>query len=225
MRSEGIQGCSSSSPRPQQGGDTAHDLSDCSRDRPAAGHGLDGRHSSPLPLPIAGPRWCHPTKSPSRRRASPGAAHPSKQAACTSQQSGGGGASAAGTDLEEASKRPSEMPYDAHVRPANRFQPSWGLGNLLRTSRQTTPFWRRKGHFCGHFVPKPGKTGPKHAAFVPQQGASTGFSLTAAASCQANRGQSGGGRRPSTSAVFRLTSPLEGAPAGQPSDSVTAVSR
>jgi hypothetical protein len=33
--------------------------------------------------------------------------------------------------------------------------------------------------------------------------------LTAAASCQANRGQSGGGLRSSTSAVFRLTPPLE----------------
>jgi len=134
------QGCSSSSPRRQMGGDTAHDLNDCNWGRPAAGHGRGGSHSNPEPPPIAGPRCCHPTTSPSRRRAAPGAAHPSKRAAGTPQQAAEGWAFAGWAGLEEASQPAANLPYGAHVRPVNRSQPSWGLGNLLRTSRQTTPF-------------------------------------------------------------------------------------
>lgn len=58
------------------------------------------------------------------------------------------------------------------------------------------------------------KTGPKHAAFVPQQGASTGFSMIAAASCQTNRRANRGGRSKSDHLWrFQARPPFEGASA------------
>jgi hypothetical protein len=92
-----------------------------------------------------------------------------KRAAGTPQQAAEGWAFAGWAGLEEASQPAANLPYGAHVRPVNRSQPSWGLGNLLRTSRQTTPLGRSKGHFCGHFVPKTGQNRPKTCRFCADQ--------------------------------------------------------